>query len=291
MTNSANVIQLPICSPIFSSSEGKEKTHDQTKSEHILDAENLKAMELRNKYPKEANSHHNMLSRAKDRGYEVDEALRKFGSFLTVAGPKPSPEHTIDRIDNEGGYTVDNIRWADKKTQNNNRSNNIMLTYQGETHTLAEWAEKRGLTYQTLYRRYRTQGLPVAQALGFEERGPKFSYPHEWAELAPPDPDIEFPKPDYLVAYKRFAKKYKYGERRIPPSVWYVAQMWREYRNVHSQIMDIYPASNECVSTGLEDNFDYLTNRLNAIGPIAVGWLRNVGAEDPASVLKWIGGK
>lgn len=49
---------------------------------------------------------------------------------------------TIDRIDNNKGYSPDNCRWVDIKTQSNNTRKNVFLTYNGETMTLAEWGEK-----------------------------------------------------------------------------------------------------------------------------------------------------
>lgn len=41
--------------------------------------------------------------------------------IVTAIGPRPSTEHTIDRINNDGHYSLDNIRWATMKLQNNNR--------------------------------------------------------------------------------------------------------------------------------------------------------------------------
>lgn len=61
---------------------------------------------------------------------------------------------TIDRIDPKGGYTPDNCRWVDQKTQQNNRSNNIHLTYNGETRSITEWAEITGMPLRILYDRY-----------------------------------------------------------------------------------------------------------------------------------------
>lgn len=62
-------------------------------------------------------------------------------------------ELTIDRIDNSKGYSPENCRWVDYKTQANNRKSNHLLTINGETHTLKEWSNKSGIPYRViLYR-------------------------------------------------------------------------------------------------------------------------------------------
>lgn len=61
---------------------------------------------------------------------------------------------TIDRIDNSKGYSPDNCRWVTHKDQSRNTSHNVNLTYNGETHCLAEWAEILNVKRQTLQQRY-----------------------------------------------------------------------------------------------------------------------------------------
>jgi hypothetical protein len=61
---------------------------------------------------------------------------------------------TLDRIDNNGGYTPDNCRWVSARTQNNNTSKCVYITYKGETHTMQEWANITGINYSCLRNRH-----------------------------------------------------------------------------------------------------------------------------------------
>ena len=62
-------------------------------------------------------------------------------------------ECTLDRIDVNGNYEPSNCRWVPQKIQSNNVRRNRRITYNGETHTIAEWAEKLGVNYHSLYTR------------------------------------------------------------------------------------------------------------------------------------------
>ncbi len=78
-----------------------------------------------------------------------------FHNFLCDLGYRPTPQHSLDRINNDSGYCKDNCRWATKKQQSRNTKNNRRVTLGSETCTVAEWVERIGLRRQTFQERIR----------------------------------------------------------------------------------------------------------------------------------------
>lgn len=93
------------------------------------------------------------------------EWLSDFNSFRVWALANGYNDSlTLDRIDVNGNYEPSNCRWATSKTQNNNRSNNRIVQYNGETMTLHELSEKHDIDYKTLWQRINL-GWSVASAV------------------------------------------------------------------------------------------------------------------------------
>lgn len=97
---------------------------------------------------------HKHYSHYGGRGIKVcDRWLNSFENFLEDVGEKPTPQHTLDRIDNNGNYEPSNCRWATRIEQANNNTRNINITYNGQTKTLQQWADVVGIDYKNIWAR------------------------------------------------------------------------------------------------------------------------------------------
>ncbi len=102
-----------------------------------------------------------------DRGIVVCNEWKGVGgfqSFVDCIGPKPSPKHTVERIDNDKGYEPGNVKWATKQEQQFNTRRNRYVTVAGKRMCLAEACRLLDLNYyRTLYRI--RSGWPEEEAL------------------------------------------------------------------------------------------------------------------------------
>ena len=88
------------------------------------------------------------------RGISVcDRWMVDFLNFLEDMGRRPSLNHSIERVDNDGNYTPDNCKWATRKEQARNRRSSRFITFADKTQTLAAWAEEIGIPMNTLHLR------------------------------------------------------------------------------------------------------------------------------------------
>lgn len=97
------------------------------------------------------------------RGIEVCARWMAFEPFLEDMG-EPTPHESIDRIDNDRGYEPGNCRWATTTQQARNTRVSRMLTVQGETLSMADWADRYGVTSAAVSKRMR-RGWSVEEAV------------------------------------------------------------------------------------------------------------------------------
>jgi len=117
-----------------------------------------------------------MLSRCTDRknrqfadyggrGITVCDRWRLFANFLADMGPKPTPKHSVERRENDKGYSPDNCYWATPSQQQRNKRNSVMLTHNGITLCLADWADRVGIPAKLLSQRLKTYRWTLERSL------------------------------------------------------------------------------------------------------------------------------
>lgn len=110
------------------------------------------------------NPNHPRYARYGGRGIKVCARWRSFENFLADMGLKPNGM-TIERIDNDKGYSPKNCKWATYREQNKNKVTTTTYTYKGKTKTIEEWAEAYGMGRTTLSNRIHRDGRTIAEAL------------------------------------------------------------------------------------------------------------------------------
>ena len=95
------------------------------------------------------------------RGIKVcRRGISSFENFLKDMGRRPSANHSIDRINNNLGYSPSNCRWVTSRENCNNKRNCLMLTFKGETMSASDWAMRLGLNPETFRDRF-SYGWPL----------------------------------------------------------------------------------------------------------------------------------
>ena len=135
------------------------KTHGQTNSRLYHIYSGMKNRCYNEKHPSYANYG--------GKGITIcDEWLRSFAVFQGWALANGySDDLSIDRIDNDKGYSPENCRWATRTEQNENTRNNHLVTINGKTQPLSAWARERELNYHTVSFRIHQKHMTPEQAL------------------------------------------------------------------------------------------------------------------------------
>ena len=100
------------------------------------------------------------------RGITVcDRWHKSFAAFLADVGCRPGKQYSMDRWpNNNGNYEPGNVRWATQSQQCRNKRNNRILTLNGESKTLTDWAESYGISDDAIYSRLK-RGWSVERTL------------------------------------------------------------------------------------------------------------------------------
>lgn len=99
------------------------------------------------------------------RGIDVCERWSdSFEAFYADMGDRPE-NTSLERRDNEKGYSPENCYWATRTEQSRNMRSNVNITFNGVTKCVAEWAKTVGLKASTIEARIRDRGWSKVDAI------------------------------------------------------------------------------------------------------------------------------
>ena len=119
--------------------------------------------------------HHRAYGNYGGRGIKMCERwIESYDDFLADMGRKPTPCHSLERLDNSKGYGPENCAWATRESQANNTRTNRYITIEGVTMTAAQWGRKTGVKGKVILDRinrlewiaYEAVNAPVGQPRG-----------------------------------------------------------------------------------------------------------------------------
>jgi hypothetical protein len=100
------------------------------------------------------------------RGIKVDRKWKNsYENFLIDMGRAPSPKHSIERRNNNKGYSKNNCYWATMKEQSNNRRKNRIILFDGQKKTLSQWCDQFNMGYKLVSDRINRYGWSLKKAL------------------------------------------------------------------------------------------------------------------------------
>ena len=93
-------------------------------------------------------------------GLSFDPSWEFFENFVKDMGERPIGM-SLDRIDNNKGYSKENCRWATIAQQNRNTKQNVFITHNGKTMCMKDWSYETGIPYPTIQDRVKRNKTPA----------------------------------------------------------------------------------------------------------------------------------
>jgi len=148
---------------------------------------------------------------------KIGQLTPKDAKSLGRGWAKPSPNHTLDRIDiHNKRYEPGNVRWADKRTQTVNRSNTVPVNYLGRTMTIAEFCEITGLSYSTVWSALQRSENPEQIAVRAAHKASRTTDGKAPSSFRHPDPEKDGLFQEEFRAWKsRLRPDFKLGHADI----------------------------------------------------------------------------
>lgn len=146
----------PDCDCGYCRHQGKRTHGDARKSPEYLAWQNMRARCNRPSHPSYA--------AYGGRGIKVCERWDDYANFLADMGRRPGPGYSIERKDNNGPYSPENCRWATEPEQRRNTRKTRVLTFNGKTQCLTDWAAEIGISLDGLRARLQA-GMSAEEAL------------------------------------------------------------------------------------------------------------------------------
>jgi hypothetical protein len=91
-------------------------------------------------------------------GRGIEFLFNSYEEFLNDIGRRPTPQHSLDRIDNSKNYEKGNVQWATAKQQAQNTRQTRLITVNGETRCISSWARKINVSQSAICRRLNHYG-------------------------------------------------------------------------------------------------------------------------------------